>query len=154
MARAVEQIDIHAPPAVVQRVLVDFARYVEFVPDLRAATVLSGTSGEGETWTVEFRVEAVRTVTYTLRLWTDEPGGAALRWSLIGADVLRTNEGAWELAPLAGPAGEVWTRATYRVDVQLAFFVPRPIIAMLTGSRLPLTLAAFRARAEQAAAGA
>lgn len=149
MPAAVEHVDIHASPEVVRGVLTDFARYPEFIPDLRGVTVLAGTSGVGDAWTVEFRVEAVRSVRYTLQLWLD--AGGALRWSMVEADVLRANEGAWELEPLAGPNGEAWTRATYRVEIQLAFFVPSPIIAMLTGARLPETLQAFRARAERLA---
>lgn len=144
MPSARGSVEIAASPERVRDVLTDFARYPEFVPDMALATVLRGATSE---WTVKFRVSVVRPIDYTLRLWLDPPapdGGIALRWALVEGAVFRANDGSWTLTPSA--AG---TLATYELSVELALFMPRSLLRLLTGKSLPRMLEAVRDRVER-----
>ena len=76
-------------------------------------------------------------------------------WLVCRANAVRPqlspkgNEGSWTLTPMLAPDGAVWTTAEYQIDVELDVFLPRPLLSSLTGSNLPLALAAFKDRAER-----
>jgi ribosome-associated toxin RatA of RatAB toxin-antitoxin module len=153
MPMARRSMVVHATPAAMRSVIVDFSRYPEFLPALEEATVLRSTPDAAPEWTVAFSLQLVRRVAYTLRLWEDAAanaeGGIVIRWSLVEGRLFRANEGSWTLTPLSTPEGGVWTTATYQIDVDLAVFLPRPLLTSLTESHLPATLAAFKQRAER-----
>lgn len=145
MPSARGSIEIAASPERVRDVLTDFARYPEFVPDMALATVLRAGASE---WTVKFRVSVVRPIEYTLRLWLEPPtadGVIALRWALVEGTVFRGNDGGWTLSPSA-----TGTLATYELSVELALFMPRSMLRLLTGKSLPRMLEAVRDRVERA----
>ncbi len=144
MPSARASIRIAAAPVHVRSVVTDFARYPEILPEMRVATVLRAAPGD---WTVAFTLDLVRPVSYTLRLWQEEQGDGAVvvRWSLVEGNLFRANEGSWTLRPLPDGA----TEATYEVLVQLALFVPKPLMSGLAGTNLPKMLEAFKIRAER-----
>jgi ribosome-associated toxin RatA of RatAB toxin-antitoxin module len=61
----------------------------------------------------------------------------------------KVNRGGWTLKPLEN--GEK-TEATYDVEVEVGFLVPKKISNMLVGQSLPDTLRRFKERAEEIAA--
>jgi ribosome-associated toxin RatA of RatAB toxin-antitoxin module len=144
MPSAQGAVAIAASTEHVRDVLTDFARYPEFVPDMTAATVLRAAAGE---WTVQFRVSVVRPIEYILRLWLEPPAASCevvLRWALVEGAVFRANDGCWTLTPSTGG-----TLANYQVSVELALFMPRSLLRLLTGKSLPRMLDAVRAAAER-----
>ncbi len=145
MPSAHGSVEIAASPERVRDVLVDFARYPEFIPDMARATMLRAGPSD---WTVQFRVSVVRPIDYTLRLWLEPPtaaGAIALRWSLVEGPVFRANDGSWTLTRTA-----TGTLATYDLSVELALFMPRSLLRLLTGKSLPRMLDAVRDRVQRA----
>lgn len=141
-------VAVHAPPSRLLAVILDFPAYPVFLPEIQRAVVVQHTAGATE-WTVSFHAEVVRAMSYTLQLWRapDLPdGGIVVRWSLAEGALFKANEGSWTLRPLDGPTPR--TLATYEIRVELGVFVPTSLVATLTGTSLPGTLAAFKARAE------
>ena len=151
MPSAHQSVVVQASPEALREVIVDFKRYADFLPSVQEATVLRGSPNQSAEWTVAFRVSVIRALTYTLRLWEEEPargGATVIQWSLIEGRLFKAIEGSWCLKPLTGPSGEVWTTATYQIQVDLEVFLPGPLLSLLTDSSLPQTLAAFKLRAE------
>jgi coenzyme Q-binding protein COQ10 len=126
-------------------VLVDYPRYPEFVPGIKACKVLD-VRGEKH---VEYELDlGLRRIRYVLR--HEERRPTRVSWSLVSGDALKVSNGSWELTP-EGNA----TRARYSVDIQVARLplVPQALIDKMTDQltrvQLPRTLEAFRARAEE-----
>ncbi len=125
-------------------IVVDYARYPEFVPGIKACTVRK-TGGETH---VEYDLDlGLRRIRYVLKHVEDRPRRVA--WSLVSGEILKVSNGSWELSPEGDR-----TRARYSVDIQIAKppLVPQALLDrmsdQLTKVQLPRTLEAFRARAE------
>jgi len=126
-------------------VLVDYVRYPEFVPGIKACKVLQ-VRGEKH---VEYELDlGLRRIKYVLKHEEQRP--SRVSWSLVSGDALKVSNGSWELTA-EGSA----TRARYSVDIQVARLplVPQALVDkmsdQLTRVQLPRTLEAFRARAEE-----
>jgi coenzyme Q-binding protein COQ10 len=126
-------------------VLVDYPRYPEFVPGIKACRVRE-VQGEKH---VEYELDlGLRRIKYVLRHQEERP--TRVSWTLVSGDALKVSSGSWELTP-EGNA----TRARYSVDIQVARLplVPQALVDkmsdQLTRVQLPRTLEAFRARAEE-----
>lgn len=139
MPAARRTVEIAAPPDTVMAVITDFAAYPSFLPEMQRVEVLHQAQ---DVWEVRFSVALVRPLTYTLRLVREGP--LRLRWSLVEG-AFQSNEGGWELVPLAGGAA---TQATYEIDVSVGMFVPGSLVRTLVEGSLPETLARFKQRAE------
>jgi len=125
-------------------VLVDYARYPEFVPGIKACRVRAA-GGEKH---VEYDLDlGLRRIRYVLRHEESRPRRVA--WSLVSGEILKVSNGSWDLTP----EGER-TRARYSVEIQVSkpALVPQALMDrvsdQLTRVQLPRTLEAFRARAE------
>lgn len=125
-------------------ILVDYARYPEFVPGIKACRVLD-VPGQRH---VEYELDlGLRRIHYVLRHVEERP--SRVTWSLLSGEVLKVSNGSWELLP-EGAA----TKARYSVDIQIArpALVPQALLDrmsdQMTRVQLPRTLEAFRARAE------
>lgn len=148
MGGTTREIRIAAPIDRVWEVIVAYERYPEFVPGVRACRVLGVVEGARR---VEYEVDlAVRRVRYVLAHREERP--RRVEWSLVTGELFTRSDGSWELD------GEgAGTLARYTVDVKIARppLVPQLVIDRvveeLTRVQLPLTLEAFRARAEGAA---
>ena len=138
MPRVERSIDVAAPVACVQSVILDFERYPEFVPFMERAEVITA---DGERCRVRFTLNLVARISYTLELEPRDGGGLA--WTLVEGPFVR-NDGAWHLAAREGGG----TRATYSVDVELKRFLPGFLERRLIEESLPAMLKAFRDRAE------
>lgn len=139
MPSANQSIEIAAPPARVSAVITDFLNYPDFLEHVRSTRVLR----RDETgWEVEFELNLIRPVRYTLRL--EDQGEQGLSWSLVSG-LFRSNDGRWTLEPLDDGQR---TRATYAIDLQLGVFLPGSLVNTLVGRELPEMLKSFKARAE------
>jgi ribosome-associated toxin RatA of RatAB toxin-antitoxin module len=141
VAGAEHSIEIDVPPDAMYRVITDYERYPEFLPEMETVRVVRR---DGETCDVHFTLNLVKRLTYTLRL-VGRPG-KGLDWSLVEGG-FKANNGGWTLEAL--PGGR--TRASYRVHVEVGVFVPGAIANRLIGQTLPATLKNFKARAESLA---
>jgi ribosome-associated toxin RatA of RatAB toxin-antitoxin module len=145
MAVVAQELVIHVGQDALFDVIVDYARYPEFVPGIKACQVRT-VRGEKQ---VEYELDlGLRRVRYVLR--HEEVRPSKVTWSLVSGDTMKVSSGSWELEP----HGAGRTRARYAVDVQLAKIplVPQALIDRMTDEmtrvQLPKTLEAFRKRAE------
>jgi len=139
-----QEVVINAPVDRFFDVVVDYERYPEFVPGIKACRVRT----VGDEKHVEYDLDlGLRRIRYVLR--HEELRPSRVTWSLVSGEVLKVSNGSWELAA----EGER-TRARYSVDIQIARppLVPQALLDrlsdQLTRVQLPRTLEAFRAHAE------
>jgi ribosome-associated toxin RatA of RatAB toxin-antitoxin module len=147
MAVVTKQVLIEAPLERFYELVVDYERYPEFVPGIKACRVKNG----GLEKHVEYELDlGVKRLRYVLRMEEARPRRVA--WSLVSGDLMKVSNGSWELADEHGR-----TRAHYSVEIQIARppLVPQALIDRvsdeLTKVQLPRTLDAFKARAERGA---
>jgi ribosome-associated toxin RatA of RatAB toxin-antitoxin module len=133
-------IVVDASPAEVMAVLVDYAAYPDFLPNIRSVEVME--LGPRE-WRVSYVIRIIRDLQYTLRLVRD--GDRSLSWSLMEEGVFLQNSGTWGLTEL--PDGR--TRAEQRLEIQVAVFLPNNIARSLVEHTLPQTLACLRDEIER-----
>ncbi|HEY6005948.1 MAG TPA: SRPBCC family protein [Anaeromyxobacter sp.] len=145
MASVTKEVLVDAPMEKFFDLVVDYERYPEFVPGVRACKVRDA-NGEKH---VEYELDlGVRRIRYVLRMAEKRP--TSVSWSLVSGDMMKVSNGSWELAPQGGK-----TRAVYTVEIQISRppLVPQMIVDRvsdeLTRIQLPKTLEAFKARAER-----
>lgn len=141
MARVSRSIGIEVTPDAFQRVVQDYARYPEFVPEVKAVRV---GLRQGDAVEVTYWLDVkLRLFDFTLRHVTRSPG--RIEWSLVrGGEFMRANEGAWTIEP----AGSGGTLATYEIGIDLGPLVPGNLEKALADRGLPNMLANFKTRAE------
>lgn len=141
MARASRTVEVSVPPEFFFGVLQDYARYPEFMPEVKAVRVAPG---RGEAREVTYWLDVkLKVVEFTL---LHEPRGAQrIEWHLVrGDEFMRANQGAWTLERTE--AG--FTRANYAIEIDLGKLVPPSFEKALAERSLPNLLANFKARAE------
>ncbi len=145
MAKAVsKEVVIDVPPDRFFQLLLDYERYPEFVPNLKACRVKAA----GPPRDVEYELDlGIRRIRYVLRHREEPP--RRISWSLVSGDMMKVSNGSWELSDEGGR-----TRARYTVEIQVAKppLIPQMVVDKvsdeLTRVQLPRTLEAFKRRAE------
>jgi ribosome-associated toxin RatA of RatAB toxin-antitoxin module len=140
MPEAIRSVEVDVPPEFFFTVVTDFERYPEFVTTMKGVRVLRRGTDDLD---VEFQLELIKSIRYTLRLKTAPP--SRVEWTLLQGDLMKENTGGWTLTP-GGRDGT--TRATYRVNLALKGLVPRYITNKLVEVQLPEMLEQFKRRAE------
>ena len=148
MAAVTEQIDIDVPVERFFDVVVDYERYPEFVPGIKACRVKSEAPRQ-----VEYELDlGLKRIRYTLRHEEERP--RKVTWTLVTGEMMKVSNGSWELEDLGGR-----TRARYAVEVRVSRppLVPQSIVDRISDElnrvQLPRILAAFKARAEKGTRG-
>ena len=145
MPQAHRSIVIDVTPEQLVSVITDFEKYPEFLPEVSKLTVTNRTDKSAE---VHYEIEVIKKIKYSLRMdWQGENGKYRIAWRLLNSDLLKKNEGAWELRP----EGEGKTHADYSLDLQIGGFIPVPaaITNKLAEQSLPALLNNFKTRAEK-----
>jgi len=144
VAQVSQEVVVNAPIDRFFEVVVDYERYPEFVPGIKACRVRR----VGDEKHVEYDLDlGLRRIRYVLRHEEQRPNRVS--WSLVSGELLKVSNGSWELKP----EGER-TRARYSVDIQISRppLVPQALLdrmsEQLTRVQLPRSLEAFRSRAE------
>ena len=131
--------EINAPIEEVMAVILDFASYPHFLPEIEECEVVRSSADE---WDVKFTVKVVKRLRYTLRVRRASP--TQVRWGMLEG-VFKSNDGGWDLNPL----DESRTHASYFIDLQVGMFVPSSIMRSLVERSLPETVDRFKAEAEK-----
>ena len=140
MASARRSIEVDVPPERFFEVVRDYARYPEFLPEVKAVSVGPRTGNAVE---VTYRLDArIKLIEFTLLHVETRPSG--IEWRLVRGDLMKRDEGRWTLAPT--PSGG--TIATYAIELELLPRVPRGLEKALAEQGLPAMLANFKSRAE------
>jgi ribosome-associated toxin RatA of RatAB toxin-antitoxin module len=134
-----------APPATAFKVLTDYERLPEFVPDMRSVRVLSRS---GNKVLVEQSGEAHflfvrREIRMTVEVTEQQPG--QIDSALVSGD-MRVYRCRWQLAPDAATGG---TRIAYSAQLAPGFYVPGFLGTNLIRADIEKMLAAVLARIER-----
>ena len=145
MAAVSKEIVFDRPAEEVFEVLIDYARYPEFVPGIKACRVLPGKGDRQVEYELDLGLKRIR---YVLRHVETRP--TRITWSLVSGEMMKVSNGEWALT-----ADGAATRARYTVDIQISKppLIPQSVIDKvsdeLTRVQLPRTLEAFKARVER-----
>lgn len=120
-------------------VVVDYARYPEFISDVAETRV---DQRRGEVAVVSFVLPLARRIGYTVRNVHQRP--LRIDWDLVKGTMMKKNSGSWTFAPL----GDDRTRVTYVCELDLGMLVPRKVTEALVKVSMPKMLNEFKARAE------
>ncbi len=142
MPGATRSIVINAPMERVFSVIADYAKYPEFLPEVKS---IRTSKRQGTDVDVHYEVEVLKRIRYTLRLREEPPN--RISWTFVEGELMRDNRGQWMLETV----GEGKTRATYNIQMKLGPLVPKSIVNALVDSSLPKMLEAFKKRSESAA---
>ncbi|HYR54600.1 MAG TPA: SRPBCC family protein [Myxococcaceae bacterium] len=142
MPGATRSIVINAPMERVFSVIADYAKYPEFLPEVKS---IRTSKRQGTDVDVHYEVEVLKRIRYTLRLREEPPN--RISWTFVEGELMRDNRGQWMLETV----GEGKTRATYNIQMKLGPLVPKSIVNVLVDSSLPKMLEAFKKRSESAA---
>src|SRR4051812_37543145 len=138
MARASRSVEIDVAPEAFNRVVQDYARYPEFLPEVKSVKV---GPGHEVTYWVDVKLQVLE---FTLR--HDPLGPERIEWHLVrGGEFMRRNQGAWTFERTSAGL----TRATYDIDIDFGPLVPSNLEKALAERGLPNMLANFKTRAEQ-----
>jgi coenzyme Q-binding protein COQ10 len=145
MASARRSIEVDLPPERFFDVVRDYARYPEFLPEVKAVSVGPRTGNAVE---VTYRLDArIKLIEFTLLHVETRP--SRIEWRLVRGDLMKRDEGRWTLDPT--PSGG--TNATYAIELELLPRVPRGLEKALAEQGLPAMLANFKSRAESMRGG-
>ncbi len=140
-----KQVVIDAPVERFYDIVVDYERYPEFVPGIRACRVRATTPEKQVEYELDLGIKRIR---YVLR--HDERRPSRVAWSLVSGEAMRVSNGSWDLGDADGK-----TLARYTVEIQIAKLplVPQALVDRIsdemTRVNLPRTLDAFKVRAER-----
>jgi ribosome-associated toxin RatA of RatAB toxin-antitoxin module len=145
MAAITKEIVVGVPVERFYDVVVDYERYPDFVPGIRACRVRATTPEKLVEYELDLGIKRIR---YVLR--HEEVRPSRIAWSLVSGEAMKVSNGSWELADADGK-----TRARYTVEIQIARLplVPQALVDRIsdemTRVNLPRTLEAFKVRAER-----
>jgi len=120
-------------------VLVDYAKYPEFVDGVNEIKVISQSETAAK---VEYSLYMIKNFKYIININQVRPTG--ITWTLDSGDLFKKNNGEWKLRDL----GNGKTEVTYSLDLDLKMFAPSSIISALTSKNLPIMMESFFKRAK------
>jgi ribosome-associated toxin RatA of RatAB toxin-antitoxin module len=115
-----ESIVVKADPDAIMDVIADFEAYPEWQDEVKEVEVLD-TDDDGWATRVRFRVDAMITEANYVLDYTYEDD--AMRWTLVEADKLKSQEGSYELVD----EGDGTTTVTYTLELEPSIKVPSVI---------------------------
>ena len=135
-----QDIEIKATPKQCYKIITDYAKYPDFISDLKSVEVKNK---KGNSCDVTYHISVIKDIKYTLRM-VGEPGENRIEWSFVSGEMMKDNHGFWQLEEIKKGV----TLATYNVEVKFGLLVPSTVTKVLVGKNLPSMLAAFKKRIE------
>lgn len=120
-------------------VIVDYAKYPEFVDGVSSTKVLSQNEAGAK---VEYSVNMIKSFKYIIATTHTKP--TKVVWALESGDLFKKNDGSWTLKDLGGGKTEV----TYSLEVDFKMFAPNSVLSALTEKNLPVMMQSFLKRAK------
>ncbi len=117
-------------------VLKDYAKYPEFLKEVKSCTVLED---KGNEKIVEYKVSVVKDLTYVNQQFENEPH--TIHWKFMKGDLFKKMEGGWKLEDVGGK-----TKATYIIRAEFSMFVPSMIVKTVLSANLPTMMKAYHQR--------
>lgn len=141
MAQASRTETYDVPVEKFYKAIVDYKNYPSFVDGVKSVEVTNESEAGA---TVKLNVAVIKEISYTIKLTHEH--NKKVSWSLVSGDLMKTNNGRWELKDVGGK-----TEATYSLEVEIKGFMPGLglIEKTLVNTNLPMTMKAFAKRAEK-----
>jgi coenzyme Q-binding protein COQ10 len=127
-----------AQPRELYDIVTDFPAYPRIFKEVKAAQVLAV---EGPRHRVEFRLEMVVSVRYTLDLVCN-PDALTVDWTYVEGEVVTGSEGSWRFVSAEGGT-RLDYQAALTIDAPLPGFVVRRVTQALVSASLPAMFAAI-----------
>lgn len=121
-------------------VLIDYAKYPEFVDGVSEIKVLSKSDTAAK---VEYGINMIKSFKYIINIKQERP--TRISWTLDSGDLFKKNDGEWKLKDL----GNGKTEVTYSLDLDFKMFAPSSILSALTSKNLPVMMESFFKRAKK-----
>lgn len=144
MSQEIQKIEIAESAQKCYDVICDFKRYSEWQKNVEKIMILDSENGRPSV--VEFQVNAVmKTVNYTLQYNYDEsnPKKMKLAWTYVGGDV-KNIEGNYVFEEISDKK----TIATYTLNLELGFSVPKFLLDKMKVASMQEVLSALKKRTE------
>lgn len=140
MARAERTEVFDVPADKFYKAIIDYKGYSDFVDGVDS-TQVSNENADGATVTMNLNL--IKKISYTIKL--NHKPNQEVNWSLVSGDMMKVNNGRWNLKDL----GNNKTEVTYSLEVELKGFLPGlgMIEKTLVNTNLPMTMKAFAKRA-------
>jgi coenzyme Q-binding protein COQ10 len=119
-------------------VLIDYAKYPEFVDGVSAIKIISQNETSAK---VEYSINMIKNFKYIINIKQVKPN--LITWTLDSGDLFKKNDGEWKLKDL----GNGKTEVTYTLDLDFKMFAPSSILSALTSKNLPIMMESFFKRA-------
>ena len=119
------------------KVVADFEKYPEFLPEVKSVKILKN---DGQAKEMEYSVSLVKTFKYKLRATQTEP--SKVDFTFIDGDVFKSMKGSWSIAP----EGADKCKVNYSVEATFGMFVPGPMANTLVSVNLPIMIQNFKNR--------
>jgi ribosome-associated toxin RatA of RatAB toxin-antitoxin module len=120
-------------------VIVDYAKYPEFVDGVSGIKVLAQNDTSAK---VEYSLNIIKSFKYIINTKMEKP--TSVKWSLDSGDLFKKNDGEWKLKDL----GNGKTEVTYSLDIDFKLFAPSSVLSALTEKNLPVMMQSFFKRAK------
>ncbi|MDO9181144.1 MAG: SRPBCC family protein [Bacteriovorax sp.] len=120
-------------------VLVDYAKYPDFVDGVNGIKVISQNENSAE---VEYSINMIKNFKYIIKIKQERP--TRLSWVLDSGDLFKKNDGEWKLKDL----GNGKTEVSYSLDLDFKMFAPSSVLSALTSKNLPIMMQSFFKRAK------
>ncbi len=121
-----------ARPRAIYDIVTDFAAYPRLFREIKSARILSV---DGNRSRVEFRVEMVVAIRYTLDLVCN-PEALSVDWTYVEGEVVTGSEGSWRFREQDGGT-LIEYQAALSIDAPLPGFVVRKVTQALVSASLP-----------------
>ncbi len=138
MAQATRTETWDIPVDTIYQTIVDYESYPLFVKGIHQVDILESDESGAR---VTYSLNLIKKITYTLKMAHHPPH--RVDWFLESSNILKQNDGGWELSDLGGGK----TSVNYRLEIQVKGFFPRSIAHQLTSKSLPSMMESFRKRA-------
>ena len=140
MAEATKTMEMSVSRDQLWKTITDYERYAEFVDGVKTVNVLSRS---GNSARVQYNIELLgKTISYTLD--HVESGVGQMTWTLVESNVMKANDGGWDVKDL----GDGKSSVTYRLALDFKIFVPGMILNGLVKNMLPRMMESFERQAK------
>jgi coenzyme Q-binding protein COQ10 len=127
-----------AQPRELYDIVTDFEAYPRMFREMKSVRLLAS---EGNRRRVEFRLEMVVAVRYTLDLLCN-PEALTVDWTYVEGEVVTGSEGSWRFIP-EGDGTRIEYQAALTINAPLPGFVVRRVTQALVSASLPSMFAAI-----------
>lgn len=119
------------------KVVADFEKYPEFLPEVKSVKILKN---DGNSKEMEYSVSLVKTFKYKLK--STEVSPSKLDFVFTEGDVFKSMKGSWSISA----EGAEKCKVNYTVEATFGMFVPGPMANTLVSVNLPIMIQNFKNR--------